>query len=82
MPDLFNPLWINASLSFCLSVCSNVSHYLMTDYDKKADFNFDYRRVVNAFSLVFSVAIVLPLIFNFLIVCMGMKLSVRNIGKL
>ena len=55
--------------------------YLMTDYEEKGNYNFDYNRVLGAFGLVYSAAIVLPIILFFLTVCMGMKMTVQNLSK-
>jgi hypothetical protein len=80
-PDLFNPLWINSTFCFALSVGSNISHYLMTEYEEKGNYNFDYKRVVAAYGLVFSASIILPLLLFFLVVCMGMKMTLQNVCK-
>lgn len=50
----------------------------MTDYTEKGDYNFDYKRVVAAFALVYSASIILPLLLFFLVVCMGMKMTLQN----
>ena len=53
----------------------------MTDYTEKGDYNFDYQRVVAAFALVYSASIILPLLLFFLVVCMGMKMTLQNSCK-
>lgn len=81
-PDLFNPLWINNTFGFCLSVGSNISSYLMTEYASKADFNFNYDLVIRAYTIIFSASIVLPLILSLILACMGLKFNVQNLGKI
>lgn len=53
----------------------------MTEYTEKANYNFDYKRVVAAFALVYSASIILPLLLFFLVVCMGMKMTIQNACK-
>ena len=53
----------------------------MTEYEEKGDYNFDYKRVVAAYGIVFSASIILPLLLFFLVVCMGMKMTLQNACK-
>jgi hypothetical protein len=69
------------TLSFTLTVCSNISHYIEVDYKSKIDFNYDYETVLASFGLVFGAVIAIPSIFFAFLICGGLKLNLINYGK-
>ena len=58
-PDLYNPLWLNMTLCFCLVIIGNLSKY----FDDMEKFEFDYGVVSKAFTIVFGLAFVVPVLF-------------------
>ena len=80
-PDLFNPLWINMTFSFVLSICSNFSKYIKLDEDFMADFDFRYKTVPDAFGLIFLSSFFIPAFFFVILLCSGLEFKMKNLGK-
>ncbi len=57
-PDLFNPLWINVTLAFIVSVIANIVSYLY--YTETGEFHFNYRLVQQAFTMIFGLGLLVP----------------------
>ena len=75
-PDLFNPVWINFTLVFCLAIVINISNYLKSG-DKK-DYQYDFSIVPIACSFVFGFAIFVPIIASLTLCLTGNSPSFKQ----
>lgn len=74
-PDLYNPVWINMTLVFCLIVVSNISWYLKT----KENFHFDYKVVPKAFNIIWGLAFIVPCLSTLFFFIFGFSISFKTI---
>ena len=70
-PDLYNPLWIDMTLAFTLSVIGNIAKLMK--YTEET--SFDYSLVIKAFSTVFFLALFVSLFFIIFFNCFAGKLT-------
>lgn len=73
-PDLFNPLWIDVTLAFVLTIVGNVNKYFYTP----GDFHFNFGVVQKSFSLVFGLAVLVPFLITVCFFVYGMKPTVSS----
>ena len=73
-PDLFNPLWINVTLAFTLSVIGNLSAFMHS----KTEFHFRFEVVQHAFSLVFGLGILVPALITLSFWVYGIKQTITS----
>lgn len=71
-PDFYNPLWIDITLAFILTVVGNISRY----FHSTSEFHFNFAVLEKAFSLVFGLAILVPALVSLCFFVYGIKLSV------
>lgn len=73
-PDLFNPLWINVTMAFVMSIVANLSQLFF----KAEGFHFQFAFVQKAFSLVFGLGILVPALIALSFFFYGLKPSVTS----
>jgi hypothetical protein len=68
---LYGPFWIYATLIFALAAGGNISGYLQTPVGSV--FNYNFRFIPTAATIVFGVAILVPLILAILMKTFGSR---------
>ena len=76
-PDLYNPVWINVTLAFCLIVSTNIIQYFSSPGNSA--YKFDFKAVGKAFSIVFGFAFFLPAILVLLFYISSSPLGLKKI---
>lgn len=71
-PDLYNPLWVDMTLAFALSVVGNISNYMKN----RENYSFDYSFVIRAFSTVFFLALVIPFVLILFSACYAERIGI------
>ena len=84
-PDLYGPLWIQATIIFLLGTVGNFSNYIESKFSDDEMWNgyfFELALVRYAFVMVYSFGFGVPILLYFAFKCMGNPLSLPIVTHL